>query len=58
MLTRLTSSTGIDHAFHALALDEYRGPFTPTLWYLPTDDSVHGMSRSLKKLITGFTYLV
>ncbi|KZT67903.1 hypothetical protein DAEQUDRAFT_728392 [Daedalea quercina L-15889] len=28
---------GIEHAFHALGLDEYRGPFTPTLWYLPED---------------------
>ncbi|KAF9465792.1 hypothetical protein BDZ94DRAFT_1159583 [Collybia nuda] len=25
----------IDNAFHALALDEYRRPFSPTLWYLP-----------------------
>ncbi|KAF8646898.1 hypothetical protein AX16_007047 [Volvariella volvacea WC 439] len=31
---------GIKHAFHALALDEYRGPFTPTLWHLPDDPSV------------------
>ncbi|EIM79463.1 uncharacterized protein STEHIDRAFT_69453 [Stereum hirsutum FP-91666 SS1] len=28
---------GIENAFHALALDECRGPFTPTMWYLPTD---------------------
>ncbi|OBZ65657.1 hypothetical protein A0H81_14340 [Grifola frondosa] len=26
---------GIEHAFHALALDEIRYAFTPTLWYLP-----------------------
>jgi len=25
---------GIKHAFHALALDECRGPFTPTLWHV------------------------
>lgn len=25
----------IENAFHALALDEYRRPFSPTLWYLP-----------------------
>ncbi|KAF2260187.1 hypothetical protein CC78DRAFT_37266 [Lojkania enalia] len=25
----------IEHAFHALALDERRGPFRPTLWYIP-----------------------
>ncbi|KAJ8093130.1 hypothetical protein PM082_020615 [Marasmius tenuissimus] len=28
---------GIKHAFHALALDECRRPFTPTLWFLPKD---------------------
>jgi uncharacterized protein (DUF2235 family) len=27
----------IENAFHALALDEYRRPFSPTLWYLPKD---------------------
>ncbi len=26
---------GIKHAFHALALDECRVPFTPMLWCLP-----------------------
>ncbi|KAK6346106.1 hypothetical protein TWF730_010437 [Orbilia blumenaviensis] len=31
--TDLTSST--ENAFHALALDEHRMPFTPTLWRLP-----------------------
>jgi hypothetical protein len=31
---------GIKHAFHALALDECRGPFTPRLWYLPDDPEV------------------
>ncbi|KAF9465791.1 hypothetical protein BDZ94DRAFT_305413 [Collybia nuda] len=25
----------VQHAFHALALDECRRPFSPTLWYLP-----------------------
>lgn len=25
----------IKHAFHALALDEHRGPFSPTLWHYP-----------------------
>jgi hypothetical protein len=25
----------IQHAFHALALDEHRGPFSPTLWHYP-----------------------
>ena len=27
----------IQNAFHALALDEHRAPFTPTLWKLPKD---------------------
>ncbi|KIK54067.1 hypothetical protein GYMLUDRAFT_249828 [Collybiopsis luxurians FD-317 M1] len=31
---------GIKHAFHALALDECRRPFSPTLWYLPKDAEV------------------
>ena len=33
--------TGIDikHAFHALALDEHRGPFSPTLWHFPAKDA-------------------
>lgn len=39
-LSSSRESTGIEHAFHALALDECRGPFTPTLWYLPEDKEV------------------
>ncbi|KAK8134075.1 hypothetical protein PG984_006087, partial [Apiospora sp. TS-2023a] len=27
----------IRHAFHALALDERRGPFSPTLWHFPAE---------------------
>ncbi|TVY83337.1 Uncharacterized protein LSUE1_G002072 [Lachnellula suecica] len=27
----------IKHAFHALSLDEHRGAFTPTLWYLDAE---------------------
>ncbi|KAK6346614.1 hypothetical protein TWF696_006734 [Orbilia brochopaga] len=27
----------IRRAFHALALDEHRGPFSPTLWHFPPD---------------------
>ncbi|KAF3925814.1 hypothetical protein ABW20_dc0102429 [Dactylellina cionopaga] len=36
----------IGKAAHALALDEYRGPFTPTLWYHKQEDS-HGWSSNL-----------
>ena len=28
----------IKHAFHALALDEHRESYTPTLWYIPEVD--------------------
>ncbi|KAF2202864.1 hypothetical protein GQ43DRAFT_479521 [Delitschia confertaspora ATCC 74209] len=31
-------STNIEHAFHALALDERRKAFGPTLWYIPHKD--------------------
>ncbi|KAI0123296.1 hypothetical protein BJ170DRAFT_587135 [Xylariales sp. AK1849] len=30
----------IRHAFHALAVDEHRKPFTPTLWHFPADDQL------------------
>jgi len=30
---------GIENAFHALALDEHRGNFPPTLWYLDPDNT-------------------
>jgi hypothetical protein len=33
MLTRARAA--IHNAFQALALDEHRGPFVPTLWHLP-----------------------
>ncbi|TAQ84258.1 hypothetical protein B7494_g7413 [Chlorociboria aeruginascens] len=31
-------SRQVEHAFHALALDEHRNLFTPTLWEMPTGD--------------------
>lgn len=31
----------IKHAFHALALDEHRGPFSPTLWHMPLEEEKH-----------------
>jgi hypothetical protein len=34
----LTRNKEIKHAFHALALDEHRGSFTPTLWYIPNTE--------------------
>lgn len=35
-----TLSDHIDHAFHALAIDERRGPFVPTLWRTSVDDAL------------------
>jgi len=29
----------IENAFHALALDEHRGTFSPTLWYIPPEEA-------------------
>jgi Uncharacterized alpha/beta hydrolase domain (DUF2235) len=29
--------SNIEYAFQALALDEHRGPFTPTIWAAPID---------------------
>lgn len=29
----------VRHAFHALALDEHREPFLPTLWYIPNEET-------------------
>lgn len=29
--------TDIEHAYHALAVDERRKAFRPTLWYIPKD---------------------
>lgn len=34
----VTLSARVDHAFHALAIDERRRPFAPTLWEIPDAD--------------------
>ncbi|KAF5988433.1 hypothetical protein FCOIX_462 [Fusarium coicis] len=31
----------IHHAYHALALDEHRAPFSPSLWHLPANKDHH-----------------
>jgi hypothetical protein len=36
----------IKHAFHALALDEHRGPFSPTLWHYPSQDTTKEPAKS------------
>lgn len=47
----LTYDTDIKHAFQALALDEHREAFSPTLWYLPEGPSEeNGMpNRSIEE---------
>ncbi|MGH3687467.1 MAG: DUF2235 domain-containing protein [Pseudonocardiaceae bacterium] len=44
--TRLNSM--IQHARHAVALDEHRGPFTPTLWTV--EQPAPGSDRSLRQV--------
>ncbi|KAL1615847.1 hypothetical protein SLS56_011649 [Neofusicoccum ribis] len=39
----------IDHAFHALSLDEHRGAFEPALWYLDRADADYGDETDLKQ---------
>ncbi|KAM0299281.1 hypothetical protein HYE67_009103 [Fusarium culmorum] len=41
----------IQHAYHALALDEHRGPFSPSLWHLPTNkDQAPKPDKDVKEL--------
>ncbi|CAG7916088.1 unnamed protein product [Penicillium olsonii] len=47
-------SANIKHAYHALALDEHRDSFAPTLWYLPrfgnvTAEQVESQKKVLEK---------
>ncbi|KAL1610691.1 hypothetical protein SLS60_002361 [Paraconiothyrium brasiliense] len=39
----------IKHAFHALALDDRRQPFLPTLYYIPSDDVIAAEKKILEK---------
>jgi len=39
----------IKHAFHALALDDRRQPFLPTLYYIPNEDSIIEENKILAK---------
>lgn len=41
--------TEIENAFHVLALDERRGPFSPTLWYIPPDNKDERRRTHLKQ---------
>lgn len=35
----------VDHAFHAVAIDEKRGPFAPTLWQTPVPETVQTVEQ-------------
>ena len=39
----------IKHAFHALALDEHREAFTPTLWWIPVGQDGKPLPRPTEK---------
>lgn len=41
--------TEIENAFHVLALDERRGPFSPTLWYIPPSNKDVNRRTHLKQ---------
>lgn len=39
-VVKANTQTDIRHAFHALAVDERRRPFSPTLWQFPADEEL------------------
>lgn len=41
----------IKHAYHALALDEHRKPFFPTLWYIPEKETYEEIGKSAKDIL-------
>ena len=46
----------VKHAFHALALDERRKAFRPTLWYIPEDQTI---KPELKQVwVSGLTEII
>ncbi|KAJ5777569.1 hypothetical protein N7520_000815 [Penicillium odoratum] len=52
-------SPNIKHAFQALALDEHRAAFTPTLFYIPpvkeaTDKEINDQEKKLQEAITAY----
>lgn len=49
----LTHNTDIKHAFQALALDERREAFSPTLWYLPDGPPKEDENRSIEERLAG-----
>ncbi|KAJ5329876.1 hypothetical protein N7452_010266 [Penicillium brevicompactum] len=46
-------SANIKHAYHALALDEHRNSFSPTLWYLPRFGNVSAEQVEDQRKVVG-----
>lgn len=51
----LTCVTDIKHAFQALALDEHREAFSPTLWYLPQQEKANEELLKVKRKLVDDT---
>ncbi|MDF1502536.1 DUF2235 domain-containing protein [Roseisolibacter sp. H3M3-2] len=43
-------SARVDHAFHALAIDERRKPFAPSLWEIPDADLTPGRTQVVEQV--------
>ncbi|GLC25690.1 DUF2235 domain-containing protein [Roseisolibacter agri] len=46
----VTLSARVDHAFHALAIDERRKPFAPTLWEVPDSDITPDRTQRVEQM--------
>lgn len=46
----VTLSSRVEHAFHALAIDERRKPFAPTLWEVPDADARQATGRRVEQV--------
>ena len=46
----VTLSARVDHAFHALAIDERRKPFAPTLWEIPDSDVTPDRTQRVEQM--------
>ena len=51
------TKTVINHAFHALALDERRAPFLPTLFYIPNEQTLKKENEALAADAKGYPEL-
>jgi len=51
-MLRTDNFADIQHAYHALALDEHRAPFSPSLWHFPAskDHSPPNPAKDVEQL--------